>query len=88
MVSLAMALSLSDMASSHVQLESIFIDEGFGTLDMETLEAAIITLEKLQAKSRKTIGIISHVPMLKERIHTQVMLKKNNLGYSEIEIRG
>lgn len=88
MVSLAMALSLSDMASSHVQLESIFIDEGFGTLDMDTLEAAIITLEKLQAKSRKTIGIISHVPLLKERIHTQIVLKKNNLGYSEIEIRG
>lgn len=86
LISLAMALSLSDMASHHVKMESLFIDEGFGTLDQETLEVAIGTLERLQSENQKTIGIISHVEMLKERIHTQIRVNKNPSGYSELEI--
>jgi exonuclease SbcC len=86
MVSLALALSLADMASKNVQLQSLFIDEGFGTLDNETLETAIVTLEKLQSEGNRTIGVISHVDSLKERITTQIKVHKNNLGYSTIEI--
>lgn len=85
-VSLALALSLADMASQNVKLDSLFIDEGFGTLDQETMEVALITLEKLQSESNRTIGIISHVESLKERITTQIKVHKNNLGYSMIEV--
>lgn len=86
LISLALALSLSDMASKNVSLDSLFIDEGFGTLDQETLEIAIDTLEKLQSESQKTVGVISHVAALKERINVQIVLNKNAQGYSEIEI--
>ncbi len=85
-VSLALALSLSDMASQNVRMESLFIDEGFGTLDQETLEMSISTLERLQSESQKTIGIISHVELLKERIHTQIKVIKSPSGYSELII--
>ena len=85
-VSLALALSLADMASKNIKLECLFIDEGFGTLDAETLETALVTLEKLQSESNRTIGIISHVESLKERITTQIKVKKNNTGYSTIEV--
>lgn len=88
LVSLALALSLSDIASKNVKLESLFIDEGFGTLDAETLEISIATLEKLQAESNRTIGIISHIDSLKDRIHTKIQLEKNNLGFSKINIVG
>lgn len=85
-VSLALALSLADMASKNVKLECLFIDEGFGTLDAETLETALETLEKLQSETSRTIGVISHVDSLKERISTQVRIHKNNLGHSLIEV--
>lgn len=88
LVSLALALSLSDMASRNVRLDSLFIDEGFGTLDPESLEMALNTLEKLQSDSHKTIGIISHVEALKERIYTQIKVVRNTQGYSEISIIG
>ena len=87
-VSLALALSLADMASQNVKLESLFIDEGFGTLDNETLEVAIETLEKLQTESDRIIGIISHVESLKERITTQIKVVKNVGGYASIELIG
>jgi len=86
MVSLALALSLSDMASKNISLDSLFIDEGFGTLDPETLDMAMNTLERLQTESQKTVGVISHVEALKERIHVQIRLVKNSQGYSKIEI--
>ncbi len=86
LISLALALSLSDFASQKVRLESLFIDEGFGTLDHETLDVAMSTLEKLQHDSGKRIGIISHVASLKERIHTQIKVQKNAQGYSKLEI--
>jgi exonuclease SbcC len=88
LVSLALALGLSDLVSRNVKLESLFIDEGFGTLDPLTLDVALNTLERLQAESDKTIGIISHVEALKERIPTQIRLKKGANGYSQLEIVG
>ena len=87
-VSLALALSLADMASSNVKLESLFIDEGFGTLDADTLETALSTLERLQSETNRTIGIISHVESLKERILTQIQVVKNSQGYSVLEVVG
>ncbi|WP_439881851.1 AAA family ATPase [Pontibacter sp. MBLB2868] len=87
LVSLALALGLSDLAGRRTQINSLFIDEGFGTLDGETLDAAISTLENLQA-SGKMIGIISHVEALKERIHTQVKLHRKAGGVSTVEVAG
>jgi len=86
LLSLSMALALSDLASRNVEINSLFIDEGFGTLDPETLDQTLDTLERLQAESSKTIGIISHVDSLKERIATQVQLKRNGQGYSQLEV--
>mgnify|MGYP006188909313 CR=1 FL=1 len=88
LLSLSMALALSDLASKNVEINSLFIDEGFGTLDPETLDLTLDTLEKLQAESSKTIGVISHVDSLKERIATQIKLKRNGQGYSSLEIIG
>ena len=85
-LSLSMALALSDLASKNVDINSLFIDEGFGTLDPETLDQTLDTLEKLQAESSKTIGIISHVESLKERITTQIQLRRNGQGYSKLSI--
>ncbi len=87
-LSLSMALALSDLASRNVEINSLFIDEGFGTLDPETLDQTLDTLEKLQAESSKTIGIISHVDSLKERIATQIKLTRHGQGYSTLEITG
>jgi len=86
-LSLSMALALSDLASRNVEINSLFIDEGFGTLDPETLDQTLDTLERLQASSSKTIGIISHVDSLKERIATQIQLKRNGQGYSSLHIK-
>src|SRR5690606_6325995 len=87
-LSLSMALALSDLASRNVEINSLFIDEGFGTLDPETLDQTLDTLEKLQAESSKTIGVISHVDSLKERIATQIKLTRHGQGYSSLEITG
>ncbi|AFU70187.1 exonuclease complex subunit SbcC [Psychroflexus torquis ATCC 700755] len=86
LMSLALALGLSDLASKNVEINSLFIDEGFGTLDPETLDLTLDTLERLQAESNKTIGIISHVNALKERIQTQIVLNRNTQGYSQLEV--
>lgn len=83
-ISLALALSLSDLASNNVKLESIFIDEGFGSLSPEELDNAISMLERIQAENGKTVGIISHVESLKERISTQIVIKKTQNGESKI----
>lgn len=87
LVSLALALGLSDLAGRNANIRSLFIDEGFGTLDEQTLDLAITTLENLLAKG-KTIGIISHVKELKERISTQVKVLKKGGGMSVVEITG
>ena len=85
MISLALALGLSDLASNNVSIESLFIDEGFGTLDNNTLETVISTLETLQAQG-KMIGVILHFENLKERIPTQIQVLKKRSGVSEVEI--
>ena len=86
LISLALALGLSDLAGKNTQLESLFIDEGFGSLDQVTLEMALNTLERLQSENNRTIGIISHVEALKERITTQIELVKDSSGNSQIVI--
>ena len=86
-VSLALALGLSDLAGRNTTINSLFIDEGFGSLDEATLDLAISTLENLQSTG-KIIGIISHVNALKEQISTQIILKKKASGFSELEIIG
>lgn len=86
LVSLSMALALSDLASRKTKIESLFIDEGFGTLDEQTLDKALVNLEKLHTDYNRTIGLISHVPEIKERISTKIVVKKMNSGYSDIEI--
>ena len=87
LVSLALALGLSKMASQNVQVNSLFLDEGFGTLDDEALESALDTLASLQ-KEGKLIGVISHVAKLKERIRTQIEVQKLAGGYSTIKGAG
>jgi exonuclease SbcC len=84
-ISLALALGLSDLASKNVKIDSLFIDEGFGTLDVNTLETVISTLETLQSQG-KMIGIISHVENLKERIPTQIQITKKSSGVSVVNI--
>ena len=85
LVSLSLALGLSDIAGRTVRIDSLFIDEGFGTLDPETLEVAISALESLR-QNDKTVGIISHVALLKERISTQIAVEKKAGGLSSINI--
>ncbi len=82
-VSLALALGLSKMASQNVRVDSLFLDEGFGTLDEDALETALETLSTLQERG-KLIGIISHVPALKERIGTQITVQPLSRGKSSI----
>lgn len=82
-VSLALALGLSRMSSRNVRVDSLFLDEGFGTLDEEALETALETLVSLQ-QDGKLIGVISHVPALKERIATQIQLHAGSDGRSSI----
>jgi exonuclease SbcC len=82
LVSLALALALSDLVSAKTSIDSLFLDEGFGTLDNETLEIALDALDNLNA-SGKMIGVISHVDALKERIAVQIKVKKySGLGVS------
>ena len=85
LISLALALALSDLVSHKTRIDSLFLDEGFGTLDSETLDTALDALDALNA-SGKTIGVISHVEAMKERIPVQIKVKKiNGLGYSKLE---
>lgn len=87
LISLALALGLSDLASGKQLIQSLFIDEGFGTLDGKTLDQAMTTLEQLQAQG-KTIGLISHVPQLRERIYCQIELQRVGDGFSQVRIQG
>lgn len=85
LVSLALALALSDLVSHKTRIDSLFLDEGFGTLDSETLDTALDALDALNATG-KTIGVISHVEAMKERIPVQIKVKKiNGLGYSKLD---
>ncbi|HKM14295.1 MAG TPA: AAA family ATPase [Marinospirillum sp.] len=82
-VSLTLALGLSKMASDKVQVDSLFLDEGFGTLDEEALDTALDTLAGLQEEG-KLIGVISHVKALKERIATQIEIVPQHGGRSQL----
>ena len=79
LVSLALALALSDLVSHKTSIDSLFLDEGFGSLDGDTLEIALKALDFLNA-SGKMIGIISHVEALKERISAQIRVEKGGGG--------
>ena len=84
LVSLSLALGLSDLVSHKTSIDSLFLDEGFGTLDADTLEVALTALDALHA-SGKMIGIISHVEALKERIPAQIRVEKHGgVGYSRL----
>lgn len=84
LVSLSLALALSDLVSHKVSIDSLFLDEGFGTLDAQTLDIALDALDQLNA-SGKMIGVISHIDAMKERIDTQIQVyKKSGLGISEL----
>ncbi|MCG5071804.1 AAA family ATPase [Paraburkholderia tagetis] len=86
LVSLALALALSDLVSHKTSIDSLFLDEGFGTLDGDTLEIALDALDTLNA-SGKMIGVISHVDSLKERIATQIRVEKGGgIGHSRLVI--
>jgi exonuclease SbcC len=85
LVSLALALGLSDLAGRTVRIDSLFIDEGFGSLDPDTLEVAIAALESLR-QNHKKVGVISHVGLLKERIGTQIVVEKQAGGVSRIRV--
>lgn len=82
-VSLALALGLAHMASRNVRVDSLFLDEGFATLDEDALEIALDTLAGLKEEG-KLIGVISHVPQLKERIRTQIQIEPQAGGRSVI----
>ena len=85
LISLALALGLSSLSSNRMKVESLFIDEGFGSLDSDTLRVAIDALEHLQTQGRK-IGVISHVVEMTERINARIKVIKTSNGKSEIEI--
>ena len=84
---MALALALSDLVSHKTSIESLFLDEGFGTLDSETLDTALNALDRLNA-SGKMIGVISHIEAMKERIPVQIKVQKmNGLGISRLDDR-
>ena len=85
LVSLALALGLASLSSNRVKVESLFIDEGFGSLDAETLRVAMDALDGLQAMGRK-VGVISHVQEMTERIATRIMVRRVSGGSSELQI--
>ena len=86
LVSLALALGLASMASSTLKIESLFIDEGFGSLDPESLQLAMDALDGLQAQGRK-VGVISHVQEMHERIPVQIQVQRQGNGLSTVEVK-
>lgn len=86
LVSLALALGLSRLAGGTVAVESLFIDEGFGTLDGQTLRQVMAALSSLHAQGRK-VGLITHVEEMKEQIPVQIRVVKQGQGASRIEVQ-
>lgn len=86
LVSLALALGLASLSSNRVKVESLFIDEGFGSLDSDTLGVAMDALDALQSMGRK-VGVISHVQEMTERIATKVMVRPGGGGSSSITVQ-
>ncbi|MDR0427668.1 MAG: AAA family ATPase [Dysgonamonadaceae bacterium] len=86
LISLALALGLSSLSSNRMNIESLFIDEGFGSLDADTLSVAMDALENLQTQGKK-IGVISHVQEMTERISVQIQLIGTGNGKSYVKIK-
>ena len=85
LVSLALALALARISAKNLRVDTLFLDEGFGSLDAETLEKALGALENLQARSKKLIGLISHVRAVRERIDAHIVVRPKGVsGESEI----
>ena len=84
LTSLSLALGLSDIASWSARIDSLFIDEGFGTLDAETLETALWALQMLRTDSGRQVGIISHVGALQERLQARIVVQPNGDGTSSL----
>jgi exonuclease SbcC len=87
LVSLALALALSGLEGKDGFVETLFIDEGFGTLDAETLDVALDALERLRASGRK-VGVISHVEAMQERIPVRIVIDKRGGGRSRVRVEG
>ena len=87
LTSLALALALADLSRGRAQLNSLFLDEGFGTLDTETLDIAIAALEGLRMQGR-SIFLISHIQELTRRLPVKINVRKGTDGSSSIDIRG
>ena len=87
LVSLALALALSGLEGRSSFVDTLFIDEGFGSLDAETLDLAVDALETLQGRGQK-VGVITHVAAMIERIAVQVRVEKCGAGRSEIRVSG
>ncbi|ODC04101.1 hypothetical protein BFW38_11750 [Terasakiispira papahanaumokuakeensis] len=85
LVSLALALGLAGMASGHLRIESLFIDEGFGSLDPQSLQLAMDALDGLQAQGRK-VGVISHVQEMHERMPVQIQVERQGNGASRLVV--
>ena len=85
LVSLALALGLASLSSQTAEVESLFIDEGFGSLDQDALDMAIASLDTLQSLGRK-VGVISHVATLVERIGTRVSVASQGGGRSTVSV--
>ena len=85
LVSLAMALALAELTRGEAKLDSLFIDEGFGTLDETTIEQVYNLLQEIQS-SGKSIGIISHVQNLTQRLPVNIQLNKDINGLSNINL--
>jgi exonuclease SbcC len=85
LVSLALALALSGLEGRSSFVDTLFIDEGFGSLDAETLDLAVDALETLQGRGQK-VGVITHVAAMIERIAVQVRVEKRGAGRSEIRV--
>jgi exonuclease SbcC len=87
LTSLALALALSELSRGRAQINSLFLDEGFGTLDSETLDIAIAALEGLQMRGR-SIFLISHVGELTRRIPVRIAVERMGNGSSRVQIHG
>ncbi|MFM7188968.1 MAG: AAA family ATPase [Armatimonadota bacterium] len=86
LTSLSLALGLSDIASRSARIDSLFIDEGFGTLDAETLETALSALQLLRTDTGRQVGIISHVGALQERLQARIVVHPNGDGTSRLAV--
>lgn len=85
LASISLALGVSDVLSANARLESLFIDEGFGSLDEETRERVSDILELVRQKINRMVGIISHVPDIAERFHQKIVVKKHG-DFSTVEV--